>query len=64
MKDRKEYYRNYNKKCKFINLRFNLDNEMDKKLYDRLSEIAPACNKSTFLKFLLLKSFLMEIKNG
>ena len=63
MKDRKEYYKAYNSKCKFINLRFNLDNETDKELYDRLCEITTVCSKSVFLKFLLLSYFSMEITN-
>ena len=54
MKDRKEYYKKYNSKCKFVNIRFN---ENDLALYDTLC--IAACEfsktKSELIKLLLEK---------
>ncbi len=54
MKDRKEYYKNYNKKCKFINLRFNLEIEEDRLIYNNIISRANTfkVSKSEYVKFL------------
>ena len=57
MKDRKEYYRNYTKKCKFVNLRFNLDIEEERIIYNTLINHANIwrISKSDLIKVLLEK---------
>ena len=54
MKDRKEYYKAYNSKCKFINLRFNLDIEEDRLIYNNIISSANTFKvpKSEYIKFL------------
>ena len=54
MKDRKEYYRNYNKKCKFINLRFNLEIEEERIIYENITSCAKKINapKSEYIKYI------------
>lgn len=54
MKDRKEYYRKYNSKCEFINIRFNLTNDDDYELYKMIFDFARKwrMGKSEVVKFL------------